>query len=311
MRVYIGNRYILFYLIYFICGEGRTQRSASPPSQPGRHFVLPSRRGRHVGAPPRSPFPAPRRGARMWEAPPPPPSLSAARPRPRSPSSPLPSPLRSAPLPAPPPLQVSASRCRSEGAAGAGSGPGGDAEQADSEAGARRIRDRGGGKQRLTPSRRHVDADEIKRLGKRFKKLDLDNSGSLSVEEFMSLPELQQNPLVQRVIDIFDTDGNGEVDFKEFIEGVSQFSVKGDKEQKLRFAFRIYDMDKDGYISNGELFQVLKMMVGNNLKDTQLQQIVDKTIINADKDGDGRISFEEFCAVVGGLDIHKKMVVDV
>lgn len=62
-------------------------------------------------------------------------------------------------------------------------------------------------------------------------------------------------------------------------------------------AFRIYDMDKDGYISNGELFQVLKMMVGNNLKDTQLQQIVDKTIINADKDGDGRISFEEFCIV--------------
>lgn len=41
----------------------------------------------------------------------------------------------------------------------------------------------------------------------------------------------------------------------------------------------------------------MKMMVGNNLKDTQLQQIVDKTIINADKDGDGRISFEEFCAV--------------
>ncbi len=30
----------------------------------------------------------------------------------------------------------------------------------------------------------------------------------------MSLPELQQNPLVQRVIDIFDQDGNGEVDFK-------------------------------------------------------------------------------------------------
>lgn len=58
-------------------------------------------------------------------------------------------------------------------------------------------------------------------------------------------------------------------------------------------------MDKDGYISNGELFQMLKMMVGNNLKDTQLQQIVDKTIINADKDGDGRISFEEFCAVSG------------
>lgn len=56
-------------------------------------------------------------------------------------------------------------------------------------------------------------------------------------------------------------------------------------------------MDKDGYISNGELYQVLKMMVGNNLKDHQLQQIVDKTIIHADADGDGKISFEEFCSV--------------
>ena len=93
----------------------------------------------------------------------------------------------------------------------------------------------------------HFDSDEIARLGKRFKKLDLDNSGSLSVDEFMrymrsrvlfsnkhSLPELHQNPLVQRVIEIFDQDGNGEVDFKEFIEGVSQFSVKGDKDSKLK-----------------------------------------------------------------------------
>lgn len=155
------------------------------------------------------------------------------------------------------------------------------------------------------------DAEEIKRLGKRFRKLDLDNSGALSVEEFMSLPELQQNPLVQRVIDIFDTDGNGEVDFKEFIEGMSQFSVKGDKEAKLRFAFKIYDMDKDGFISNGELFQVLKMMVGNNLKDAQLQQIVDKTVIHADLDGDGKINFEEFCGIVAAMDVHKKMVVSV
>ena len=108
----------------------------------------------------------------------------------------------------------------------------------------------------------------------------------------MQINDLQQNSLVQRVIDLFDSDGNGEVDFKEFIEGISQFSVRGDKQAKLKFAFKVYDMDRDGYISNGELFQVLKMMVGSNLKDTQLQQIVDKTIINADKDGDGKINYE-------------------
>ncbi|KRZ08062.1 Calcineurin subunit B type 1, partial [Trichinella zimbabwensis] len=162
----------------------------------------------------------------------------------------------------------------------------------------------------MTLQSTQLDTEEIRRLARRFKKLDLDGSGALSVEEFMSLPELQQNPLVQRVIDIFDTDGNGEVDFKEFIQGISQFSVKGAKQTKLKFAFKIYDMDRDGFISNGELFEVLKMMVGNNLKNTQLQQIVDKTILFHDKDGDGKISFEEFCDVVSGMDIHEKMVVN-
>ena len=44
--------------------------------------------------------------------------------------------------------------------------------------------------------------------------LDLNQNGSLSAEEFLTIPELQQNPLVRRVIDILDTDRNGEVDFQ-------------------------------------------------------------------------------------------------
>jgi len=80
----------------------------------------------------------------------------------------------------------------------------------------------------------NFESEEIKRLGKRFKKLDIDGSGALSKEEFMQISDLQQNPLVQRVIELFDSDGNGEVDFKEFIEGISQFSVKGDKQAKLK-----------------------------------------------------------------------------
>jgi hypothetical protein len=92
------------------------------------------------------------------------------------------------------------------------------------------------------------------------------------------------------MIAIFDEDGSGTVDFQEFIAGLSAFSSKGNKEEKLRcnvppsrgvcgwrliiVAFKVYDMDRDGYISNGELFIVLKMMVGNNLKDQQLQQVL-------------------------------------
>ena len=52
--------------------------------------------------------------------------------------------------------------------------------------------------------------------------------------------------------------------------------------------------------------QVLKMMVGNNLKDTQLQQIVDKTILFADRDEDGKINFEEFCSVSIDVYMHTK-----
>ena len=89
-----------------------------------------------------------------------------------------------------------------------------------------------------TPPAVVFNEHELKRLGKRFKKLDVDNSGSLTMDEIMNLPELKRNPFVGRVMDILDKDQNDEVDFKEFIEGISQFSVKGGKTAKLKFVFR-------------------------------------------------------------------------
>ena len=109
------------------------------------------------------------------------------------------------------------------------------------------------------------------------------------------------------MIAIFDEDGGGDVDFQEFVSGLSAFSSKGNKEEKLRFAFKVYDIDRDGFISNGELFIVLKMMVGSNLKDQQLQQIVDKTIMEADSNKDGKISFEEFTKMVENTDVSMSM----
>ncbi|KKA29455.1 hypothetical protein TD95_003118 [Thielaviopsis punctulata] len=156
----------------------------------------------------------------------------------------------------------------------------------------------------------NFDREEVDRLRKRFMKLDKDNSGTIERDEFLELPQISSNPLASRLIAIFDEDGGGNVDFQEFVSGLSAFSSKGNKEQKLRFAFKVYDIDRDGYISNGELFIVLKMMVGDNLKDQQLQQIVDKTIMEADLDGDGRISFEEFTKMVENTDVSMSMTVD-
>ncbi|TYJ56282.1 calcineurin subunit B [Cryptococcus floricola] len=167
---------------------------------------------------------------------------------------------------------------------------------------------------------------ELMRLKKRFMKLDKDGSGSIDKDEFLQIPQIANNPLAHRMIAIFDEDGSGTVDFQEFVGGLSAFSSKGGRDEKLRscspslppfnlspshtVAFKVYDMDRDGFISNGELYLVLKQMVGNNLKDQQLQQIVDKTIMEADKDGDGKLSFEEFTAMVASTDIVKQMTLE-
>ncbi len=134
-----------------------------------------------------------------------------------------------------------------------------------------------------------------------------DNSGTITRDEFIALPQVSSNPLATRMIAIFDEDGGGDVDFQEFVSGLSAFSSKGNKEEKLKFAFKVYDIDRDGFISNGELFIVLKMMVGSNLKDQQLQQIVDKTIMEADANKDGKISFEEFTKMVENTDVSMSM----
>ncbi|SHO76711.1 Calcineurin B [Malassezia sympodialis ATCC 42132] len=156
----------------------------------------------------------------------------------------------------------------------------------------------------------HFSAQEIQRLKKRFLKLDRDGSGSIDRDEFLQIPAIANNPLAQRLISIFDADGGGTVDFQEFVHGLSVFTSQGSREEKLQFVFKVYDMDRDGFISNGELFIVLKMMVGGNLKDQQLQQIVDKTIMEADKNGDGKIDFYEFLDMVNNTDVAKQLTLE-
>ena len=54
-------------------------------------------------------------------------------------------------------------------------------------------------------------------------------------------------------------------------------------------AFAVFDVDKDGFITKGELRQVMNRL-GENLTDEQL----DAMIREADLDGDGKINAEEF-----------------
>ena len=68
---------------------------------------------------------------------------------------------------------------------------------------------------------------------------------------------------MKRVISIFDKDKDGKISFMEFISGLAALSTTGrirsptaNEKEKLRFAFKVYDKDEDGFISNGDLFAV-------------------------------------------------------
>ena len=91
---------------------------------------------------------------------------------------------------------------------------------------------------------------------------------------------------------------------------MSQFTHHSTSEARQRFAFRIYDMDNDGYISPGELYQVVSLMCGKNLTPAQAQQLVDHTFMMCDTDGDGRISFQEFCAATKDVHAYESLVID-
>eukprot|EP00002_Diphylleia_rotans_P002005 TRINITY_DN1120_c0_g1_i2.p1 TRINITY_DN1120_c0_g1~~TRINITY_DN1120_c0_g1_i2.p1 ORF type:complete len:188 (-),score=41.08 TRINITY_DN1120_c0_g1_i2:639-1202(-) len=106
---------------------------------------------------------------------------------------------------------------------------------------------------------------EIHRLYRRFQRLDKDGSSTLSTDEFLSIPELAMNPLAMCVIARFDRNKTDAVTFKQFCQTLSVFSVKEDKQNKLRFAFDVYDDKGDGYIDREELGLILRLMVRYDL----------------------------------------------
>merc|ERR1712146_78686 len=82
-------------------------------------------------------------------------------------------------------------------------------------------------------------------------------SGSLTLDQFqqvMSSLKLDHLP-VDRIFEMFDTDGNGDLDYKEFLLGISKFNLTGD--DALKFCFEVMDEDKSGTLTKEELTKVL------------------------------------------------------
>jgi len=160
-------------------------------------------------------------------------------------------------------------------------------------------------------------AKQVQRLYSRFKILDKRDCGFLTREDLFCIPEVNINPLGERLIDVImeDYGENNKINFKQFIFLLAKFrrgktksmTEFNTRESKLKFLFDMYDRNHDMKIDRGELVDVLKLMVGGNIHDDQIATIADHTIGELDTDGDQSITFDEFCQTLERIDADDKM----
>lgn len=122
---------------------------------------------------------------------------------------------------------------------------------------------------------------------------------------------MKENSIVERIIKEFDEKNGGCISFYEFLNGLTSLTRNSDPIDKYRFVFKKYDLNGDDYISNGDLFKMIKLVVKNTLGDVFIQQLVDRTILEADLERDSEISFEEFVTSVKNTKGEKLFTMDI
>ncbi|XP_017281338.1 calcineurin B homologous protein 2 [Kryptolebias marmoratus] len=164
-------------------------------------------------------------------------------------------------------------------------------------------------------------AAHLLRLYERFEFLDKDNKGHLRPEDFEAVQELSTNPIGDIIIGSFFSPGQETVDFPSFVRILAHFrpaeknrtrdgaqpEPANSSTGKLKFAFQLYDRDRDGKISREELLQVLRAMLEMQVTEEQLESMAERAIQEADLDEDDAISFDEFKKSLEKVNIDHKM----
>jgi len=139
--------------------------------------------------------------------------------------------------------------------------------------------------------------DQIEEFKEAFGLFDKDGDGTITSKELtLVMRGLGQNPTeeeVRSMIAEVDSDGNGSIEFPEFLVLIANKLRTEDVRDELKDAFKVFDKNNDGYLSATELREVLQTL-GDRMTDDD----VDELIQAADTNGDGRVDYEEFVSMM-------------
>ncbi len=132
---------------------------------------------------------------------------------------------------------------------------------------------------------------EIQKLKDEFDKIDENKDGEISKDELIKCFEAMypSGEAIKRANEIFaeiDFNHDGSISFSEFLT-VNMKKEQLLNEDMLTKAFKLFDLDGNGYITINELKETMPLQITNN------QQWID-LVKEVDQDGDCQISFKEF-----------------
>jgi calmodulin len=138
-----------------------------------------------------------------------------------------------------------------------------------------------------------IPQDRRKEYQEAFEMFDVNKDGSISKKELehilRSLNEDPDEEEIQQLLDEVDVDGNGEIDFEEFVALMGKRQKQIDLEAEIVNAFKVFDKEENDLISITDLRHIL-----SNLNEFMSEDEIDDMLFEADSDYDGFINYKDF-----------------